>query len=66
MADTISGSSFDTYQKTFTSFSGANIIPMFNEKVIGECQAITFSVTREKAPIYTFGSADPRSFSRGK
>jgi hypothetical protein len=34
--------------------------------VIGELQAISYSITREKAPIYTMGSADPRSFSRGK
>ena len=54
------------YQQTFTSFSGADIIATFNERVIGELQAITFSITREKAPVYTMGSADPRSFSRGK
>ena len=27
---------------------------------------ISYSITREKSPIYTLGSADPRSFSRGK
>jgi hypothetical protein len=54
------------YTKTFTSFSGADIVAMFGEKVIGELQAITYSVTREKAPIYTMGDANPRSFSRGK
>lgn len=54
------------YTKTFTSFSGADIVATFGEKVIGELQAITYSVTREKAPIYTMGSANPRSFSRGK
>lgn len=54
------------YTKTYTSFSGADIVATFNGKVIGELQAITYSVTREKAPIYTMGSANPRSFSRGK
>lgn len=39
---------------------------VFANKVIGELQAISYSVTREKAPIYTMGSSDPRSFSRGK
>ncbi len=29
-------------------------------------QAVSYSVTREKAPIYTMGSADVRSFSRNK
>ena len=27
---------------------------------------MSYSVTREKAPIYTLGTADPRSFSRNK
>ncbi len=31
-----------------------------------EIQAISYSVTREKAPIYTMGSPDVRSFSRNK
>lgn len=35
-------------------------------EVIGELQGISYSITREKAPIYTMGSADPRAFSRGK
>lgn len=54
------------YTQTYTTFGGADIVATFNNKVIGELQAITYSVTREKAPIYTLGSADPRSFSRGK
>jgi hypothetical protein len=54
------------YTKTYTSYSGCDIAASFNGKVIGELQAITYSVSREKAPIYTMGSAEPRSFSRGK
>lgn len=54
------------YARTYTSFSGCDIVPMFGNKVIGSLQALTISVHREKAPIYTMGSADPRSFSRGK
>ncbi len=58
------------YKKTFTSFSGADITAVFVPStgppvVIGELQALTYSVTREKAPIYTMGHPDPRSFSRG-
>lgn len=55
-----------TYTKTFTSYGGADIVATFGEKVIGELQAITYSVTREKAPVYTMGDPNPRSFSRGK
>jgi hypothetical protein len=33
---------------------------------LAELQAISYSITREKAPIYTMGSADPRYYSRNK
>ena len=56
----------EEYTKTYTSFSGCDITAAFNGKIIGELQGITYSVSREKAPIYTMGSAEPRSFSRGK
>jgi hypothetical protein len=62
MAGTISSE----YTKTYTSFSGCDIVATFGAKVIGELQAITYSVQREKAPVYTMGSPEPRSFSRGK
>ena len=54
------------YTRSYNSFSGVDIKAVFANKVIGELQAISYSITREKAPIYTMGSADPRSFSRGK
>lgn len=54
------------YTATYTSFSGCDIVCTFGNVVIGELQAIAYSVQREKAPIYTMGSAEPRSFSRGK
>lgn len=60
-----------TITKTYTSYSGADIIASFTPPggkpiVVGELQGITYSVTREKAPVYTMGFADPRAFSRGK
>ncbi|BCT30275.1 MULTISPECIES: hypothetical protein [Bacillus subtilis group] len=54
------------YEKSFTSFSGADIVCTFGGEVIGELQAITYSVTREKGPIYVMGDPNPKSFSRGK
>src|SRR3990167_8032489 len=54
------------FAKGYNSFSGVDIKGVFNNLVIAELQAISYSVTREKAPLYTMGSADPRSFSRGK
>lgn len=35
------------YTKTYTSFSGCDIVATFNGKVIGELQAITYSISRE-------------------
>ena len=52
--------------KTFNSFSGVDITPIFQGKPVGEIQAISYSINREKAPVYTMGKADPRSFARGK
>jgi len=54
------------FQKSYNSFSGVDIKGVFGTTVIAELQAISYSITREKAPLYTMGSADPRSFSRGK
>lgn len=56
----------EEYTRTFTSFSGADIVATFNGRVIGELQALSYSVAREVAPVYTMGSPDARSFSRGK
>ena len=50
---------------TLTSFSGADLVATFGNKVIGELQQISWAVQRDKAPVFTCGSADARSFSRG-
>lgn len=55
-----------TYTQTYNSFSGVDMLVTFGGKLVGELQGISYTVTREVAPIYTMGSADPRSFSRGK
>lgn len=57
---------FSKFTETYTSFSGADIVCSFAGTAIGTLSGITWSITREKAPIYTMGSANPRSFSRGK
>lgn len=54
------------FTETYTTFSGADIVCTFGGTPIGSLSGITWSVTREKAPIYTMGSPNPRSFSRGK
>ena len=50
---------------TMTSFSGADLVVSFANQVVGELQQITWAVEREKTPVFTLGSPDARSFSRG-
>lgn len=57
---------FEKYGNTYTSFSGADIVATIGGVTVGALSALTWSITREKAPIFTLGSPNPRSFSRGK
>ena len=52
--------------QTYTSMSGCDINAYINNNIIGNIQGVSFSITREKAPIYDMGATDPISFSRGK
>jgi hypothetical protein len=54
------------FTRGYNSFSGVDIKAVFAGKSIGSLQGISYSVSREKAPIYTMGSPDPRAFARGK
>lgn len=51
---------------SYNSFSGSDIRCVIGQYQFAELQAVSYSVSREKAPIYTLGSADVRSFSRNK
>lgn len=55
-----------TTSNTYTSFGGTDITAVFGTKVFGELQMVSYRVNREKAPVYTMGSVDPRSIARGK
>ena len=48
------------------SFAGCDITAVFGNTIAGELQAISYSTQREVGPVYTMGSADPRSFAKGK
>tara|TARA_R110002020_G_scaffold268819_4_gene484140 strand:- start:17214 stop:17921 length:708 start_codon:yes stop_codon:yes gene_type:complete len=50
----------------FNSFAGADIRAVFGTAEIGELQAISYAIQREKAPIYVMGRKNPLAFSRGK
>jgi hypothetical protein len=54
------------FTKTYNAFSGVDMIVTFGGRWIGELQGISYSVTREKVPMYTMGDPNPRAFSRGK
>lgn len=56
----------ENINRTFNSFSGADITAVFAGQSIGTIQAVSYSIQREKAAVYTMGSANPRAFSRGK
>lgn len=52
--------------QSYNSLSGTDIRAAIGPYTFQELQAVSFSITREKAPVYTMGSPDPRSFSRNK
>lgn len=56
----------EQYSRSYNSFGGTDILATFAGVRVGELQGISFTVSREKAPIYTMGNPDPRGFSRGK
>ena len=62
----MTGTTTDSFDRTYNSFSGVDMIIAMGGTIIGELQGFSYTIQREKAPIYTMGSADPRSFSRGK
>lgn len=56
----------NSWRNTFSSFSGCDINAIVNGYTVAEMQGVTFSTTREKAPVYRMGKVDPVSYSRGK
>lgn len=63
--DTITGIT-DAIKQTYNSNSGCDIVATIDGVLIGNLNGISFSTTREKAPIYVMGSVDAVSFGRGK
>tara|TARA_Y100000310_G_C20657712_1_gene802874 strand:- start:153 stop:860 length:708 start_codon:yes stop_codon:yes gene_type:complete len=61
-----SNSLSDTLTRTYNSHSGCDIVATINGVVLGNLNGISFSTTREKAPIYTLGNVDAVAFGRGK
>lgn len=53
-------------QGTYSVFTGTDIYTVFSDQLISTMQGLSYSITRQKAPIYTMGSPDPRAFARSK
>ena len=56
----------DGIKQTYNSNSGCDIVATLDGVLLGNLNGISFSTTREKAPIYVMGSVDAVSFGRGK
>ena len=52
--------------RSYNSFSGADITAVIGPYTFAELQAVSYSITREKAPVYCMGNPDPLSYSRNK
>jgi len=58
------------YYKTFTSFSGADIVPVITPRggkpqILGEIQTLSYSVYRPTAPVYALGQTNAKGVVRG-
>jgi hypothetical protein len=56
----------DVLTQTYNAHAGTDIIATLNGVVLGNLNGLSFSTTREKAPIYTLGNVDAVAFGRGK
>ena len=55
-----------SFTKTYSVHTGTDIFAVFKATVLTTIQGLSYSVTRQKAPIYVMGSADPVSIARSK
>jgi len=53
-------------RQTYNASAGTDIVATIDGILVGNLNGISFSTTREKAPIYVMGSVDAVSFGRGK
>jgi hypothetical protein len=54
-----------TFSRGYNSFSGVDIRAALDNRTIGTLQGITYSISREQAPIYTMGDMSAPEFARG-
>jgi hypothetical protein len=66
MSSALGGVLASEISRSYNSFAGSDIKAVIGQFQFAELQAISYSITREKAPVYTLGSADVRAYSRNK
>lgn len=54
-----------TNRFAYATYGGCDIQIAIGHKVLMNAQAISYAVTRNKAPIHVLGSASPKGFGRG-
>lgn len=55
-----------SYDRIYQAYSGCDMVAHIGNKACGTLQALTVSITREVVPVYTMGSADVKTFVKGK
>lgn len=55
----------DDLTVTYKSLSGSEIHAVFGNIKFAELQMLKYAISRQKAPVYTMGSADMRAIARG-
>jgi len=53
-------------EKTFSAFTGADIVAYMGHKRVASLQGITVSITREVMPVFVMGDPNPKAFTKGK
>lgn len=66
MASVHTNSVTSPWVKQMTSFSGTDINLVVGNMLLGNGGGVSYSITREKAPIFTLGSPSAQSYARGK
>lgn len=59
-------SAVEGLRQSYNASAGTDIVATIDGILVGNLNGISFSTTREKAPIYVMGSVDAVSFGRGK
>ena len=55
-----------SFTRKLGSFGGVDIKAVIAGRPIGTLQGVSYQITREKGPLYTMGSADPRGKDEGR